>query len=40
LDPLVKKLAHEWFGVVDDEYRRTYVMDGLVGVEKAVQKGN
>ncbi|KAI6191201.1 hypothetical protein M3Y97_00202100 [Aphelenchoides bicaudatus] len=24
LDPIVKKLAHEWFGVVDDAYRKTY----------------
>jgi spermidine synthase len=38
LDPLVAKLAHRWFGVVDDNTRRTIVKDGLVAVQEAIQR--
>lgn len=40
LDPIVKKLSHDWFGVVDDTNRKTFVKDGLVAIKEAVEQGN
>ncbi|KAI6243701.1 hypothetical protein M3Y99_00033200 [Aphelenchoides fujianensis] len=38
LDPLVVQFAHRWFGVVEDESRRTHVQDGLVALAEAVKR--
>ncbi|KAH7710470.1 Protein Y34B4A.7 [Aphelenchoides avenae] len=38
MDPLIRLLAHKWFGVVDDATRRTVVQDGVHAIHEAVVK--
>ncbi|KAI6205899.1 hypothetical protein M3Y94_00844600 [Aphelenchoides besseyi] len=38
LDPLVASFAHKWFGVVDDEKRKTHIQDGLIALDNAVKQ--
>jgi len=35
----VKDLAHKWFGVVDDDTRKTVLMDGVEAVQKEALRG-
>ncbi|KAL3100696.1 hypothetical protein niasHT_020975 [Heterodera trifolii] len=39
LDPMVVQMARKWFGTVEDSTRRTFVEDGIVGIEKAAENG-
>ncbi|CAD5234809.1 unnamed protein product [Bursaphelenchus xylophilus] len=39
IDPTVVKLANKWFGVVDDDFRRTVIQDGVIAINESASKG-
>jgi spermidine synthase len=39
LEPVVVQLAKRWFGVVDDDRRKTMIKDGLTAISDAKSNG-
>uniref|UniRef100_A0A914QK55 PABS domain-containing protein n=1 Tax=Panagrolaimus davidi TaxID=227884 RepID=A0A914QK55_9BILA len=40
LEPVVVQLAKRWFGVVDDDRRKTMIKDGLTAISEAKSNGD
>ncbi|KAI1702095.1 methyltransferase-like protein 13 [Ditylenchus destructor] len=39
IDHIIKQIANDWFGVVEDSTRRTLIQDGLEGIKEAQRRG-